>query len=313
MLRSAVTSVAILSLLMTGCSAMQHTRAGSDGSEGLWVGETRRHRLAAGETLVELAVAAGVGYQNLLNANPGIDPWVPPEGQEVILPYATILPEQLLTGITVNLAEFRLFYLEGAGPGEAPRIYPIGIADQESTTPEGDFAIRNKVKNPTWKVPGAIRRERGLPATVPPGPDNPLGEFWLGFSQAGHGIHGTNDPFGIGRRASRGCIRLYPRDIGDLYTRVQVDTPVRIIYQPIKVAVVAGELLAEIHPDFLGRLADRYQELQRMLATLGWQGETDQEAIAKALQEERGIPVRISSPPRRTPWPWGGFLRNQGG
>jgi L,D-transpeptidase ErfK/SrfK len=300
-------------LIMTGCTPGRQPLTLTERNEHLWPGENGRHSISAGETLVKLAVDAGVGYQSLLNANPGIDPWLPPEGYEVILPYAALLPSQLQKGITINLAEYRLFYLAGEEEKALPRIYPIGIAEEQSTTPEGDFAIRNKIKNPVWKVPGAVRRERRLPATLPPGPDNPLGEFWLGFSKTGHGIHGTNDPFGIGRRASRGCIRLYPQDIRDLFGRVQVGTPVRIVYQPIKIAVVAGELLAEVHPDFLARLDDPHQELLRMITTLEWQGGIDQEALTRVLREERGIPVRISPSPQRSPWRLGSSPRAKGG
>jgi L,D-transpeptidase ErfK/SrfK len=297
----------VLSITMAGCAPGRQPLAEGHPAPG----DNGRHTMLAGETLVKLAVDAGVGYQSLLNANPGVDPWLPPEGQEVILPYATLPPAQLQRGITINLAEYRLFYW-AEEVAEPPRTYPVGIAEEALTTPEGDFVIRNKIKNPVWKVPAAVRRERRLPATMPPGPDNPLGEFWLGFSKAGHGIHGTNDPFGIGRRASRGCIRLYPSDIRDLFGRVQVGTPVRIVYQPIKVVVVAGELLAEIHPDFLGRLDDPHQELHRMLTTLDWQGGIDQEALSKGLREKRGIPVRISPPPRHSPWPWWKRTAGQG-
>jgi L,D-transpeptidase ErfK/SrfK len=289
-----------LSMLgLAGCSALHPPPTLVESSTSPLAGGNSIRRLAAGETLAELAVETGVGYQSLVNANPGIDPWLPPAGQPIILPYAALLPAQLQTGITINLAEYRLFYVPAEDISAPPRIYPIGIADENSTTPEGDFTIRSKVKNPTWSVPGAIRRERRLPRTLPPGPDNPLGEFWLGFSRTGHGIHGTNDPFGIGRRASRGCIRLYPQDIRELFGHVQIGTPVRIIYQPIKVAVLAGELMAEVHPDFLGRQKDSMHALQQMLAGLNWLEEIDQEAVAKALREQRGIPVRISHTARR--------------
>jgi L,D-transpeptidase ErfK/SrfK len=296
--------VAALATLSAGCTPGRQP-AGFP-QESTWAQANIQHGLVAGETLVKLAVDAGVGYQNLLNANPGIDPWLPPEGHAVLLPYATLPPERLQRGITINLAEYRLFYW---ADNDAPRFYPVGIAEEQATTPEGDFVILNKISNPVWKVPKAVRRERRLPASLPPGPDNPLGEFWLGFSKAGHGIHGTNDPFGIGRRASRGCIRLYAQDIRDLFGRVQVGTPVRILYQPIKVAIADGELLMETHPDFLGRIADPRQELQRRLAALDWQGELDQEAVVRGLQEARGVPVRISPPPATPPprpsrWSW---------
>lgn len=261
------------------------------------VGSNRSYVLGPDETLIELAYRAGLGYQGLVAANPQIDPWLPEAGREVLLPYAAILPAGVDLGITINLAEFRLYLIwEQAGQRQA-RIYPIGIGDEGVETREGRFTVTGVVRNPSWSVPASIQAERpGMPTLVPPGPENPLGEFWIGLSLEGVGIHGTHRPFGVGRRVSHGCIRLYAEDIADLAQRVRKGTPVRIVYQPIKFGLQQGKLLTEVHADFLERIEDRLEEARQQMARLGWSGVIDHQLLQQALTEARGIPLPITPP-----------------
>lgn len=262
------------------------------------VGSNRSYVLGADETLIELAYRAGIGYEGLAAANPGIDPWLPEAGQTVLLPYAAILPAAAGLGITINLAEYRLYLVWERSGRRHVRIYPIGIGAEGAATREGQFLVTLVVADPSWTVPASIRAERPeLPATVPPGPENPLGTHWIGLSLEGVGIHGTNKPFGLGRRVSHGCIRLYPEDIEDLAGRVGKGTPVRIVYQPIKLGLRGRQLLAEVHPDFLGRIANPLEEVRRLRGALGWGGLLDGQALQQVLAEARGIPVPISYGP----------------
>jgi L,D-transpeptidase ErfK/SrfK len=188
------------------------------------------------QTLMELARDLRLGYTNVKNANPDVDPWLPRPGQTVLLPHASILPLDAEPGITINLAEMRLYYIWQEGGQYQVRTYPLGIGSEGTESPIGQFSVLNKAENPIWTVPLSIRQERPeMPAKVPPGPANPLGNFWMGFSGEGFGIHGTNKPLGVGRRVSHGCIRLYPQDIQDLFQRVPVGTPVVITNIPVKV------------------------------------------------------------------------------
>ncbi|MEJ2201433.1 MAG: L,D-transpeptidase family protein, partial [Desulfuromonadaceae bacterium] len=155
-----------------------------------------------------------MGFSNLKNANPEVDPWLLPQGETILLPYACILPVDAIAGLTINLAELRLYHLWKNEQGWQVRIYPVGIGSEGSETPLGDFSVLSKRENPIWTVPDSVRKTQPeLPESVPPGPDNPRGQFWLGFASNGYGIHGTNKPFGIGRRVSHGCLRTYPEDI----------------------------------------------------------------------------------------------------
>jgi L,D-transpeptidase ErfK/SrfK len=167
------------------------------------------------DTLIQLARANGLGYQSLADANPGVDPWLPGAGRPLLLPYSAVLPDRPQTGITVNLAELRLYLVwEEAGLLQV-RIYPIGIGDEGWETPEGTFNVLRKVEQPVWNPPQSIRQERPeLPLRVPPGPENPLGDYWLAFTPQGHGIHGTHS-FGGRRSAADACgsTRGHPRPV----------------------------------------------------------------------------------------------------
>ncbi len=267
-------------------------------AQGAVIGQNGSYLLGPKETLVELAPRVGIGYQSLVRANPRVDPWVPGAGTEIVLPMATILPGGAGPGITINLAELKLYHLWQEGNDVRVRVYPVGIGMDGSNTPEGEFFIKSKLEKPTWYVPASIREKRpGFPAVVPPGPNNPLGEYWLELSIKGFGIHGTNEPLSVGRRVSHGCLRLYAGDIRELYSRVDPGTPVRIVYQPIKVGVSGRRLMVEIHPDYLGRHADPLEEILRLEKKLDWRGEMDWPRLLQAVEEARGIPVPVSRPP----------------
>jgi L,D-transpeptidase ErfK/SrfK len=258
------------------------------------LGENRAAVVAPRETLMELAWREGVGFRNVVAANPDCDPWLPPAGAKILLPTAVNVPPDLGTGITINLAEFRLYYLWMEEGIRKVRIYPVGIGSEGWNTPEGKFTIAGKTERPAWTVPPSIRAEKPyLPARVPPGPENPLGDYWLELSLRGYGIHGTNKPLGVGRRVSHGCIRMYPEDIRDLYGRVERGTPVRIVYQPIKLARNRDQLLLEVHADFLGKIDDPVREVVRQKRSPRWSGPLHLRTLQAIVEEARGIPTPL--------------------
>jgi len=186
------------------------------------------------DTLHDIARHFDLGYNEITAANPGVDPWLPGEGTAVVVPTQFVLPPGPRQGIVVNIAAMRLFYFPEPAPGEQPIVvtHPIGVGRVGWPTPTGGTRIVSKVEKPTWYVPESIRREHAeandpLPAVVPPGPDNPLGDFAMRLGMHEYLIHGTNKPFGIGMRISHGCIRLYPEDIEPLFSETPIGTPVR--------------------------------------------------------------------------------------
>ncbi len=259
------------------------------------VGRNMPYVIGKDDTLVELAYRSGIGYVSLTRANPGVDPWLPPNGKTIILPYAAILPQKPKPGIVINLAEFRLYYFWKESGHLRGRIYPIGIGQEGWGTPLGNFHLRSKAKDPVWEVPESIQKERpGEPTVVPPGPNNPLGGYWLGLSARGYGIHGTTKPLGVGRKVSHGCIRLYPKDIKDLFRRVTTDTSVTIIYQPVKVGVRENKLWVEIHPNERDKTASVANEILKVKALVEWKGKINWPLVWKEIEHQSGVPLVIS-------------------
>lgn len=203
-----------------------------------------------GYTFASIAHQYDVGYFELVEANPEIDPNQSLPGTALIIPTRYLLPHVSRDGIIVNLATMRLYYFP---KGEnCFYSYPVGIARFNWASPLGKFRIVQKIRNPVWVVPDSIfryRQENGdpVPRVVPSGPNNPLGYYALRLSNPTYLIHGTNDPGSVGRRSSAGCIHLYPEDIRQLFTMVSVNTPVLIINQPYVVGLDKGKLYIEAH------------------------------------------------------------------
>jgi L,D-transpeptidase ErfK/SrfK len=209
------------------------------------------------DTLYDLARKFSLGSEELIRVNPGVDPWLPGAGKQIVVPGRHILPPGPHEGIVVNLPEHRLYYYpkpKRGGPIEVI-TYPVSIGKMDWRTPLGLTHVIQKQKNPTWYPPESVRKEHAaagdpLPASVPSGPDNPLGLFAMRLA-AGNGtylIHGTNNPIAVGLAVTHGCIRMYPDDVAALFPLIPVGTPVRLINVPVKVAWVDGELLLEAHP-----------------------------------------------------------------
>ncbi len=246
-----------------------------------------------GESLIEMAREHNVGFNTIAAANPGLDAFVPTPGAAAVIPTAWILPRAAEPGtIVVNVSEMRL-YLFPKDRG-APVTFPVGVGMDEWKTPVGTFSVVSKIVNPAWYPPASIRRENPeLPPRVPPGPDNPLGTHALRLSEGSLLIHGTDEPYGVGRKASHGCIRLYPEDIPRLYESVPLKTPVRMVREPVKVGVRAGRVYVEVHEDRDARI-DLRAEAARLLATRGLAAHVDDRRLQAALDARRGVPVDVS-------------------
>lgn len=206
------------------------------------------------DTLSDLARAYGLGYDELIAANPDVDPWLPGAGTPVLLPTQFVLPDVPRKGIILNIASKRLFYFPEVADGEAAvvKTYPIGIGRVGWETPLGLTSVTAKARDPHWYVPLSVRQEHAalgdpLPSVVPPGPDNPLGHRVLKLDMPGYLIHGTNQPYGVGMRISHGCVRLYPENIEYLYELVEIGEAVNIINEPFLLGELNGEWYFEGH------------------------------------------------------------------
>ncbi|MGH8508209.1 MAG: L,D-transpeptidase family protein [Gammaproteobacteria bacterium] len=255
------------------------------------------------DTFVDLARRYDLGYNELRDANPGVDPWLPKEGTRVILPARHVLPDAPREGIVLNLSALRLFFFPKRKSAE-PQIvvtHPIGIGREDWPTPQGATTVVRKVAKPSWNVPASIRAEHAakgdpLPAVVPPGPDNPLGEFALRLGFESYLIHGTNKPAGIGMRVSHGCVQLFPEDIAALFKDIPIGTPVWIVNQPYLSGWRDGILYVEAHKPLdpkRDESALRKQLRARLDKIVSEPSVIDWPRIDRLIDLGRGLPLPI--------------------
>ncbi len=277
------------------------------------VGELQTGTLNGGQTLNAFAQSYDIGYYELLEANPHLNPLKAMAGSRVVIPTRYVLPNAPHQGIIINLAELRLYYFP---PAENIVITePIGIGRQGWDTPEGTFTIKEKIEDPTWHVPASIAADMAsqgiiLPKEIGPGPDNPLGRFAMRLSLPNYLIHSTNRPEGVGLRASAGCIRMYPESIEKLFPLIAIGTPVTIVNQPYKTGWSDGELFLEAHQplkeqrnQFNGNLSSLWVDSIDKI-TANQPADLQWKKVAEVAHQQTGIPTVIgkmssSAPPEK--------------
>lgn len=285
--------------------------APSEASEKGWsdykenyVGKMQEYAAKKEDAFVYIARKYNLGYVELRAANPDVDPWLPGVGTELVLPTMHLLPQAPRRGIVVNLPEMRLYSYDGSG--KAPHTYAIGIGREGLNTPTGTTKVIRKIEGPTWHPTARMRLEDPtLPEVVPPGPANPLGTHAIYTTWSEYRIHGTDKPFGIGRRVSSGCMRLYPEGIIDLYSHTEIGAPVNVINQPVKAAWIGDEFYIEAHPSI--EQADQMEEEGRIstyrlseddfrliLQVAGDRADAlDWDLIRETVRERKGYPVLV--------------------
>jgi len=214
------------------------------------IGHVQWTQALPGDTFDKIGRRYDLGYLELMESNPTIDPVHPIPGTIIVLPSRFILPPGPRKGLVINLAELRAYYYPPHR--HIVHTYPVGIGREGWDTPLGDSWIAQKIIDPVWQVPTSIRKDRAkdgvhLPSKVPPGPDNPLGGYAMRLKQETYLIHGTNSSEGIGRRSSAGCIRMFPEDIEELFPQMKRKERVFIMDSPYKIGWAGDKLYLEVH------------------------------------------------------------------
>ncbi len=271
------------------------------------------------DALPDIARRFNLGYEEIVRANPGVDPWLPGAGRRVLLPTRFVLPDAPREGLVVNLAAMRLFWFPKREPGKLQVVYtyPIGIGRVGWVTPEGSTRVLTRVKDPAWRPPLSVRKEHAengeiLPALVPAGPDNPLGAHMFRLGWPGYLIHGTNKPYGVGMRSSHGCLRLYPEDIAKLYEQLPIGTKVTVVNQPLVLGWEGGNLHAQAYevleddkrdwrhaPKALRKRANAASPLWKRIRA--HDAELDWEATHQVSLKPLGVPVSVMKQPGAAP------------
>lgn len=161
------------------------------------------HLVKPGETLIQIAKDYRVPLLEILRANPTItNPNLIYVNQPIIIPgypNPSTLPYQIEVSI-------RNRWLKLYMHGFILKQYPIAVGKILYETPVGNYIILNKAPNP----------------------GGPFGTMWMSLSKQHYGIHGTNDPSSIGKAVSKGCIRMYNKDVEELAKIIPIGTPVFI-------------------------------------------------------------------------------------
>lgn len=259
------------------------------------VGMPEKHLIQEGETLLDIARNFSLGYLELRPLYPKIDPWIPPPGQEIIIPRQWVLPRRTQADIVINLPEMRLYrFIHGKRGNSLVQTYPVGLGSKETQSPVGQFSVVEKRTNPHWYLPKSLQEKYNGLQVMAPGPKNPLGNFWIGLGSSSYGLHGTNNPWSVGRLATNGCIRLYPEHIHVLFDHVQYGDRVQLIYQPVKIGLLEGKIYAEAHPDIYNRLDDYIYHGYQQLTAFQFSAYVDLEKFSEVLREKNGLPADVS-------------------
>jgi L,D-transpeptidase ErfK/SrfK len=264
------------------------------------------------DTLTDIARRFNIGYEEIVRANPGVDPWLPGEGKSIVLPTEFILPNAPREGVIINVASMRIYYFPPHKADEPQTVitHPIGIGKVGWKTPEGVTKIVRRQKDPVWHVPVSVIKEHkengeDLDAVIGPGPDNPLGRYAFYLAWPSYLIHGTNKPAGVGLRSSHGCIRLYPEDIASFYEMIPVGTQVRVVNQPFLFGWKDGELYMQASgalkdDDANGETQPQPEDvpkalLRRVDKQIKYHDTTlNVDLVSELAHDPRGIPVVVS-------------------
>lgn len=259
--------------------------------EAFITGENAVHTVKPAESLFNIARIYGVSYPAIVRANGIKNPDIIFPEQKLVIPLKAIVPKAAELGLLINIPEFRMYVFKNQ---ILTGVYPVCIGLVTWQTPVGEFIVINKVVNPAWYMPPEMaERENVKREIIPAGPDNPLGDRWIGTSIKHTGIHGTNMPMSIGKALSHGCVRLYPENIHKVFEEIEVGYAGAFIYEPVKIYADEKEILIEVHPDVYSLISDIEEIARKKLEEMNLMDKINPEKLEEALDGISGIPVSI--------------------
>jgi L,D-transpeptidase ErfK/SrfK len=264
---------------------------GVDPQASTLVGAIQHHCIQKGDDLLELARHYGLGYSELGVLYRNLDPFILPVGTELTIPTLWIVPNNHGNQIIVNTGEMRLYYY--INNNSQVYTFPIGMGVLDFRTPQGKFRVIEKKVHPTWHIPKALQQKYEM-TEMPPGPDNPLGDYKLTLSWGDYGIHGTAMPLGVGRMVSHGCTRMYPEHIKKLFPMVPVGTSVEYIYEPAKIGFREGHIYLSVHEDVYFKIRSMILHVLSLLEQRGLADKVNMRKVMQAVEEQNGLPMDIT-------------------
>lgn len=262
------------------------------------VGEQFEYTVQRGDSLTSISARFGIEQSVLARVN-NIKNGLIHQGLRLKVDNRHVVPEQLIDGLTINLPQRMLYHYQA---GKLKAYYPVGLGSWDWPTPIGSFKVVDIQENKTWYVPKSIqeemRREGKLVRTeVPPGPENPLGRYWVGLSLPAIGIHGTIAPASVYHFQTHGCIRLHPDDIAALVQQVRKNMPGKIIYVPVLlVRLKDGRIFLEVNRDVYKQGADPISIVKNLIRTQGLGDMIDWNKVKKVMQLQEGVAREVGLP-----------------
>ena len=271
------------------------TRAESD--VALLIGTRGVHVVQRGETLTSIGARLGIAPRVLAQSNQLRPDARLQTGQSLAFDGRHLVPAFTGERLLINIPQ-RLLFLFGDNGNVSG--FPVAVGRPGWPTFTGPFAIAALETNPVWDVPISIQEElrragKAVVEHVPPGPNNPLGAYWIGLSRAGYGIHSTNAPASIYGFVTHGCIRLHPDDAAQVFSAVSVGLPGRILYEPLLLGrTIDGAILLEAHPDVYRRQPDPVAVVREMAARAALDHLIDWTEVSAAVRMRDGIPIDVA-------------------
>ncbi len=250
------------------------------------------------DSLYSVSGRYGSTWQVLASRNLINPPYKLNIGQRLVANNRHIIPQaQVRDGLLLNIPGHMVYLFE---QGVMIKRFPVGLGRPDWPTPLGIFKITGKSKNPSWTVPKSIQEElkregKIVLEKVPPGPDNPLGKYWLPLSIPGYGIHATIWPESIGHSTSHGCIRMITEDIEDLYGRIKVGVPITIVYEPLKLVITPDrKIFLEVHANSYQKPFSYWKHVQELAQENGLSSQIDWSKAIRVLNEKTGLAEEIT-------------------
>jgi L,D-transpeptidase ErfK/SrfK len=261
-------------------------------------GEEKVYAVKTKDSLYSISGRDGSNWEYLAKRNNLIFPYKLSVGQKLVINNRHIIPQNQITdGLLLNIPGHMLYFFE---QGILIKRFPVGLGRPDWPTPAGVFVVRGKYKNPTWTVPKSIQEEmkregKAVLEKVPPGPDNPLGKYWMPLSVPGYGIHSTIWPESIGHSTSHGCIRMTTEDIENLFRRIKSGTPISIVYEPLKLALTSDhKIFLEAHPNTYQKSFSYWNHVNQLVHQNGLSGRIDWDKVVRVLNERNGLAEEIT-------------------
>ena len=260
------------------------------------VGGSFTYVVQKGDSLTSIGARFGVGINALAASNRIAVNSLLRDGRPLLIDNRHIVPDVLGEGLLINIPQRMLFFFQ---QGQLARAYPVALGRPSWPTPTGTFTVVIKEENPVWDVPKSIQEEmrregKVVDERVPPCPENPLGQHWLGLSIPGYGVHGTIAPASIYQFQTHGCIRLHADDIAAMFIEVAEGSPGRIIYKRVMVARLGERIFLEVHRDIYRKEPDPLAALFAIAKTNNLESSLDWRSAKEIIAKQDGVAREVT-------------------